>query len=113
MVLRQQIEVAMSKADRANEGPTRGKAILKVDEKGIGKFDRFDDGAKIANDEVYLKYRRSDRGYLFGLESFFFQEGLAKIYERATFCELRIDAKGAPVLVDLRGEELVELNPNK
>jgi len=111
MALRQQLEIQIREAITDRKEPTRGKAILKLDKKSIGTFARFDDGEQIAEDEVYIKYRRSKRGYQFGLESFFFEEGMGATYASARFCEIKVDANGSPVLIELLGEDLEELKP--
>lgn len=92
--------------------PTRGRMILELDRKGRATFSRFEDeeaGDSLAENEVYLGYRKWRRGWRFGIESFFFQEGLGERYERAKFAELRVSESGVPVLLDLRGEKLQPL----
>lgn len=91
--------------------PTRGRLILRLDVRGVGAFHRLDeaDGVELQEDEVPLKYRKSRRGFRFGIESFFFEEGAAGIYNGAKYAELRVSPNGVPVLVDLRGENLEKL----
>lgn len=95
--------------------PTRGRVILKLDKKGKATYSHFEPGddekeaAPLKENEIYFAYRKWRRGWRFGIESFFFQEGLAKTYEQAKFAELRVSEDGVPVLVDLRGEDLESL----
>ena len=95
------------------EEPTRGRVVLKLDEAGKGSFARADDGSGLGANEVFLRYRRTQRGYRFGLESFFFQEGDAEDYAEARFCETKIDGDGRAVLVDLRGANLEKLKTDQ
>lgn len=105
------LRYAISGDDAFREGmaaaATRGRLLLKLDEEGVGTFSRLDDGsAEPAEDEVRLMYRKFRRGWRFGIESFFFQEGLGEVYEVAKYAELRVDPSGEAVLVDLRSEGL-------
>ena len=50
---------------------------------------------------MYLNYRKWRRGYRFGIESFFFEEGMAEVFEDAEYAELRVGPKGDAVIVDL------------
>ncbi len=109
MVLRQ--DLLQGHPDPMATEPTRGKIVLSLDPQNNGTFARADHGTELKDNEIRLKYRRSNRGYLFGLESFFFQEGDAKTYEPARFCEIKVDEKGNAVLVDLLGEGLTKLVP--
>ena len=110
MILRQQLSSSIpNKTNRTKDIPTRGRVVLKLDERNIGTFARFDSDEALKENEVLIKYRHSNRGYLFGLESFFFEEGMAKVYENAKYCEVKIDDQGHAVLINLRGEELAEL----
>ena len=89
--------------------PTRGRVVLKLDEEGRGTFARFenaDEEPSLSDDEIYLGYRKWRRGWRFGIESFFFEEGQADTYDQARFAEVRVSDDGLPVLVDLRAEGL-------
>ena len=95
------------------EVPTRGTLLLAVDEKDVGKFHQFEnedaDDQAVAENKIRLHYRKSRRGLQFGIESFFFQEGMADIFADAKFAELRVSSGGEAVLVGLRNEELQKL----
>lgn len=111
MILRQKLSSEMpEKKKRTKEILTRGRVVLSLDDRNIGTFARFySDDELLKENEVLLKYRHSIRGYLFGLESFFFEEGKAKVYEGAKYCEIKLDDHGQAVLINLRGEGLAEL----
>lgn len=93
--------------DNHQELPWRGTVILVLDEFGVARFARIDDGAPLAPDEIRLAYRSGRRfGSLrYGAESFFFQEGHASLYADADFGVLRVDRDGASVLVGLAGKD--------
>lgn len=73
----------------------RGRVYLKRNKKEVGTF------ANVEKGDVFLTYRKWRRGYRFGIESFFFQEGMAEIYEDAEYAELRVGPNGDAVIVDL------------
>ena len=83
MILRQDILRESDDKAAMEDEPTRGRIVLSLDERNIGTFARPDNSQPLKENEVFLKYRCSKRGFLFGLESFFFQEGDAKTYETA------------------------------
>lgn len=95
------------------DASTRGALLLTIDSKGVGQFNQFEDEAPkdwaLAENEVRIRYRKSRRGMQFGIESFFFQEGLADTYAEAKFAEVRVSYTGGAVLVGLRDKDLKQL----
>jgi uncharacterized membrane-anchored protein len=86
--------------------PRDGHLVLRLDEQGVGRFVRFDTPeTPLAPGEFKLRYRVRQSRMRLGAESFFFQEGHAKRYERARYGELRVADSGASVLVGLRDEQ--------
>ncbi|MEM7395865.1 MAG: GDYXXLXY domain-containing protein [Verrucomicrobiota bacterium] len=108
MVLRQGV-IGPQHGNEMKEAPTRGRIVLALDGRNVGRFARLDDGGPLNDDETLLKYRRTREGYRFGLESFFFEEGEGEKYSGARYANVRISDKGMPVLVDLVGEKLEAL----
>ena len=109
MVLRYALERAVR-----NRGLTQnrssGHLVIKLDPDGVASFVRVHGDEPLADDELLLRYRY--RGSLrLGAESFFFQEGHAKIYVRARYGELRVNPSGDSVLVGLCGEDFKTLGP--
>lgn len=102
MVLRQGLSREARDLPESFEVDTRGKIVLSIDENGVGEADRFYKAEDLKENEQLIKYRRAQRGFRFGLESFFFEEGDAKIFEEAKFAEVKISKEGEPVLVGLR-----------
>ena len=86
--------------------PGRGTVILKLDENNVATYSRLDDGTPLQDGEFRMAYKiKTKRGELrYGAESFFFQEGDAKLYEAARYGALRVDEDGASVLVGLADE---------
>lgn len=83
--------------------PRRGAVVVALDENGVARFMRFDDGTPLADAEQRLRFKRhGERGDLqYGAESFFFQEGDAAVYADARYGMLRVDSDGNSVLVGL------------
>jgi len=106
MVLRYQASVFPEKAVAAVL-PRRGVVVLALDEHGVGRFAHVDDGGELAANEVRLRYmaRLASGDLRYGGESFFFQEGDAKLYETAEFGRIRVDPAGNAVLVGVAGED--------
>jgi uncharacterized membrane-anchored protein len=89
--------------------PYRGTVVLSLDENGVGRYVRLDDGTPLQADEIRVQYRRHQdwRGPRldYGAQAFFFQEGDAKLYEDAKYALLRVAEDGGTVLTDLAGED--------
>ncbi|MDY7092117.1 MAG: GDYXXLXY domain-containing protein [Acidobacteriota bacterium] len=103
---------AVREAERAGLGDG-DRAILQLDEQGIGRFHRPDTGGDLDAGERRLQlHLRGDRLGP-GTNAFFFQEGHAGLYAGARYGELRLDADGKAYLVALRDEELRLLGPEE
>lgn len=85
-----------------------GKIVVTLDKNNVATFKRFDKGGSLSSNEHLLAFKNRD-GLRLGAESFFFQEGDAKIYEVAQYGELKVDIFGKSVLVGLRGEDFQPL----
>jgi uncharacterized membrane-anchored protein len=88
-----------------SQAASQGCIVASLDENHIAKFVRIYKGESLGPNEHLLFYRKR-KGLRFGAESFFFQEGDAKLYAEAKYAELRVDESGRSVLVGLRGEDL-------
>jgi len=111
MVLRQGISREARDLPDSQKVDTRGEIVLSIDENNVGRAVRFHDGKKLAEDEQLISYRRAQRGFQFGIESFFFEEGDARVFEAAKFAEVKISKEGESVLVGLRDENHKPLEP--
>lgn len=88
-----------------------GRVVLAVDERGVGRFTRFDDGTPLASGEIVMRYRVRNNTPKFATNAFFFQEGHAEFYARARYGEFRVSASGEAILTGLRGDTLDILGP--
>ena len=83
--------------------PHAGHVVVTLDSAGVARFvRRHTDDAPLAPGELLLAYRRGRSGIRIGTDAFHFQEGLAPVYERARYGELRVAPSGTSVLVGLR-----------
>ena len=96
-------------------GPTNalrdGRLVVRLDDRGIGRFVRLDNGQLLGAGDIPLRYRVRDGRVRFATNAFFFQEGHAEIYEHARYGEFRVGSSGELVLTCVRGEDLVRLGP--
>lgn len=97
--------------DRYQQGklPQDGRVVLRLDSRGVGSFQRIDQDAPLAPNEVALRYRIRDQQPRFGTNAFFFQEGEAERYASARYGEFRVAADGEAILTGLRGADLKKL----
>jgi uncharacterized membrane-anchored protein len=90
----------------------RGRMVLKLDEKGVGRFVSFDGDKALEDGQFYLRFR-VQRGLKLGAESFFFQEGMAKVFEAARYGELKVAPSGEAILTGLRDADREVLGDKK
>jgi uncharacterized membrane-anchored protein len=90
-----------------------GRIILKPDARGIAQFVRHDSGEPLGADEVVLRYRVREGKVKFATNAWFFQEGHAKLYERAQYGEFRVAPSGDMLLVAMLGQNQERLGPKK
>jgi uncharacterized membrane-anchored protein len=86
-------------------------AVLTLDERRVGKFDRLDSGGPLKAGEVRLSFRYRDGGVWLGTNGFFFQEGDQELYRGARYGEFRVNEAGDAMLVGLRDADLRRLGP--
>jgi len=89
--------------------PDDGAIITRVDDDGVAQFVRLDDGSPVAGDELLLAYTYREGQPSLGVESFFFEEGMADLYSKARFAEIRVTPEGKCLLVDLRDEDFIPM----
>lgn len=88
----------------------KGFIVVSLDKNNVAKFVRIHKDESLQADERLLFYRNRGQDKLWlCAESFMFQEGDAKLYSKAQYGELKVDASGTSVLVGLRGEDLSPL----
>ncbi len=85
----------------------RGYCVIKLSEKGIAKKIRLQNNiTPLADDEYLINYTSNKWDINFGAESYFFQEGNAKKFEKAKYGGLKIDNSGKSILVGLYDKDL-------
>ena len=83
-----------------------GRLVLKVDERNVGTFSRFDDGAPAGAGEALMRYRVRNGKPKFGTNAYFFQEGRGERFTAARFGEFRVATDGEAILTALRDKAL-------
>ena len=58
---------------------------------------------------VKLKYRRHKGQVKFGIESYLFQEGMASVFDRAKYSEVKVSEDGTPSLIRLLDKDFKPL----
>ena len=89
---------------------SKGTLVVKLDTNNVASFVRVHKDEPLQEGEYLLAYRNRG-GLRLGAESFMFQEGHAKLYDRAKFGELKVDKKGSSVLAGLCDSEFKPLKP--
>lgn len=92
--------------------PHRGVAVIKLNNDKVARLVRMDNGEALAAGEMLLRYKVIKRRVLFASGAFFFQENLAGLYETARYAELKLDAKGNPLIVNLLNGAFTPIKAN-
>lgn len=109
MQLRYKIEREQNYQTKKN----RGYLVIELSSNKVGKFKRFYQGEALAGNEKRLHYHDGEYGGVRIVpDSFMFQEGQAKLYERAKYGVFKFDDKGNHILVALANEQLQVIQPN-
>jgi uncharacterized membrane-anchored protein len=111
MALRFKVEDEAFGARARGEALADGRIVVRPDVRGVAGFVRRDGGEPLAPGEQLLRYRVRDDKVKFATNAFFFQEGQAKLYERARYGEFRATPRGELLLTHLRDEALERLGP--
>lgn len=91
--------------------PKRGYCVLQVDKNNRATVVRFQENpTPLHPGELLLKYT-SPNGWpvQLGAESYFFQEGQAHKFAKATYGGLKVDKKGNSLLIGLYDEKLNQI----
>jgi uncharacterized membrane-anchored protein len=92
----------------------KGKAmILGLDQKKQGRFMRCAKQDEVVEgDSLLLSFQTYPMEIKIGAESFFFQEGRGKTYEKAVYGKLIVNPQGKAMLLDLVDEKLQSFYPD-
>lgn len=88
-----------------------GLVVIRLDERGIGRFHGLYDGQLLSGDEMLIRYRVRNGAVKFATNAFFFQEGHAKYYEPARYGRFRVGDTGELLLVAMHDKELKKIEP--
>lgn len=86
---------------------SNGHLILALDQQGVGRFVRLDDGSALSPNEVKMLYRQRGSAIKFATNAFFFQEGKAALFEAAKYGEFRVNSNGDSILTGMRDQALL------
>lgn len=86
-----------------------GRVVVRLDERGVGRYARTDDGSALGEREMALRYRLRDGRVKFASNGFFFQEGTAAQYSGARYGEARVAPSGELLITGLRDAKLEPL----
>lgn len=104
-------KISREAAELSINVPAQGSIVICLDDNNVATFVDFYKGNPLGPDEILLNYRIRN-GLILGAESFFFQEGHAKYYEKARYGELKVTPSGQSILVGLRDEKFRPIHPN-
>lgn len=113
--------------DGEAESPQEGMAVMKRAAPDGGRvrepalalpfpavaFDRLDDGAPLARDEMLLAFKVRGSRIITAAPAFYFQEGDARVYGRARYGRVKIDGSGKTLLVALCDDAGRDLRPER
>jgi uncharacterized membrane-anchored protein len=88
----------------------RPTVIARRDDRGVATLVRIDDGRPLANGELRIELTPKGGRWILVSDAWFFAEGEASRWSRATYGEFRVDAAGRALLVGLRGPQLEDLS---
>jgi uncharacterized membrane-anchored protein len=88
--------------DVSRSGQADGRMVLAVDNDGVARFRRLDDGTPLAADEARLRYRVRNGEVRLATNAFFFEEGRGGDYQKARYGEFRVAGDGDAILTALR-----------
>ena len=80
----------------------KGYYVVELDSNKVAKYTKvLKDNEQVESNQFILPYHYSGYRFNLGAESFFFQEGKAKIYEKAEYGGLNVDKYGNTILYGL------------
>ncbi len=88
----------------------RGFCVVQLQPNGIAKKVRLQTGKKpLFNNEYLIEYNIVDWAVHIGAESFFFEEGQSKKFEKAKYGGIKINKEGNSILIGLYDEHLKKI----
>lgn len=106
MVLRYALEQDANEAGVHDLEDKKGHLVVRLDDNTVAQYERIYDGEELTENEHLVSYRVvGDWSINVGVESFFFQEGLADVFAEARYAEVRLTETGTVFLINLVDEE--------
>ncbi|MCP3925606.1 MAG: GDYXXLXY domain-containing protein [Desulfobacterales bacterium] len=102
------LQNAIERKLRYSKLPQSGKIVITLDKDGVAQYQRIFKNDPLKKGELLLSFKNTKR-ISFGAESFFFQEGTAKVYEAARYSVLMVDDQGNSVLTSLLDDNFKKL----
>jgi uncharacterized membrane-anchored protein len=90
-------------------GRQRVKAVARMDGRGIAVIQGLAMNRPLQPDEIYFELRPTQSGLRPATDAWYFKEGEADRWAKASYGEFRVDRQGQALLVDLRGPNLEQL----
>ena len=117
MTLRFSITREIEKALKNTEVPKRdnidGLAVVSLNKQNVGHFQRIHQpGETLAESEQLIQFKRRKRNIKLSTDAYFFQEGDAKIYDKAKYGQFRAKPNGVILLAHVADKNLVLLSPS-
>ena len=91
----------------------RGYMVIHSAEDGVAQFSRFYNDEDLATGEKLLHFHKQGNAIRIVPDSFFFQEGHAKLYESARYGVFKFDDSSSHLLVGLANEKRQLITPDK
>jgi len=107
--LERELQTALGLRADTPPAESRGQTVVRLGEDNVAQFVRVYEGAALAEDELLINYRLAGSDVRVGVDSFFFQEGLADDYADAEYADVRVTPGGGVMLIDLVGDEFQSL----
>jgi len=89
---------------------TRGYIVVNIKSNNLANRVRIQKNSSPLNEDEYLiKYFLKSTGISIGAESFFFQEGKAKIFEKAKYGGIKVDDSGNSLVIGLYDKDFKKI----
>ena len=92
-------------------GRSHGQAVINTDENNVAKFVRFHQGEPLQQGEKLMRYNKRYTNMHIKPDSFLFQEGHGKLYERAKYGVFKFDKSSDYLLIGLADKNRVLISP--
>jgi uncharacterized membrane-anchored protein len=106
------LRYAIERSQTSQSKEKRGYMVIALNQNKVGTFKRFYEGGELGSDEKLLRYHNQYGQLRIVPDSFMFQEGHAKFYDRAKYGVFKFDAKGSHILVGLADDKMQVIQPD-